>query len=48
MVFEIHYESLQHQQPKQMATSYKIYEAVSRSKENLTTIFPLTSTPEAY
>ena len=33
MVFENHYASRQLQQRKRMAASYKIYEAISRSKE---------------
>ena len=36
IVFENHYVSRQYQQRKRMVTSYKIYEAISRSKEKPT------------
>lgn len=41
MVFENYYASRQDQQRKQIATSYKIYEAISRSKEKSTDHFNL-------
>lgn len=42
MVFENHYASRQQQQPKRMATSYKIYEELVVSKRNQLTLLQFT------
>ena len=41
MVFENYYASRQDQQRKQIAALYKVYEAISRSKEKPTDYFNL-------